>query len=631
MKSPKGTTDYLDDSLTSDNTHDPPSHIQRSVFVSEQIQEEIIADLESKFPLSHVVSASRDHNGGVVTSEHGDLKLTIPKGAIKDGDVVTFSIASDLYGPFVLPSKCQADLVSPYYWIGVSGSYDFHKLIQVEFEHFAVVTACDPSHYQLLCCEDDDESYTMRPVGYELDFKVRDDISLCVFKTKHFCSTCLYHGCEDPTVSRVAALYLKPDNFQYLTCFTVEVWFSFHSQLCLNTNRKYYEKKHMELCESHTFETSCDKSSTNRFTLNYSDNFNGWDISHSKSKEIKTREINFHNYYKSAADLKASEKSSLFPPRFVVNVIRKSDCTNELSTEIQISLCDGRKSYETVQFKLYVSLSVSPLWRQNTSLLLDNPAHTCEWNKPELKDLSLYSKQILSEWKVIGLILGIHKHDISVIECNKTEESKKCFEMLKTWLERTVSPCWCHFTQALIEVRLYEAAQEAQKHINTKKSYNSNSLSEVSEVFSDTDKGSMHTEYGSVYLEQPHNGSSPGIDEDFVHTFDENATEPLERLDSGDDSGHKNDGNTLDLEELMIFLKDLPQNKLKIFAARLLCHDVIKDIRRKGEMTIESICKAAFVKEDPEASYLKISVALETAGCVELARDVRACFCNPCS
>ena len=59
--------------------------------------------------------------------------------------------------------------------------------VQVEFEHFAVVTACDPPHYQLLCCEDDDEFYTMRPaVGCKLRFTVRDDISWCAFNSDNF-------------------------------------------------------------------------------------------------------------------------------------------------------------------------------------------------------------------------------------------------------------------------------------------------------------------------------------------------------------------------------------------------------------------------------------------------------------
>ena len=38
----------------------------------------------------------------------------------------------------------------------------------------------DPSHYQLLCCKDDDKSYTMQPVDYSLRFKVQGDVSWCI-------------------------------------------------------------------------------------------------------------------------------------------------------------------------------------------------------------------------------------------------------------------------------------------------------------------------------------------------------------------------------------------------------------------------------------------------------------------
>ena len=165
-----------DPSPSSDNSHNQSSRVLTNG--TEFTSKHITADLLSKCPLSHAISGSCDHNGRVLTSKDGDLKLTIPEGAIKEGDLVTLSLASDLYGPFVLPSKRQADVVIPYYWIGVSGSYHFQKPVQVEFQHFAVVTACDPSHYQLLCCEDDDESYTMQPaVSCNPKFIVQDDIS----------------------------------------------------------------------------------------------------------------------------------------------------------------------------------------------------------------------------------------------------------------------------------------------------------------------------------------------------------------------------------------------------------------------------------------------------------------------
>ena len=160
-----------DPSLSSDNSHNQSSRVLTNG--TEFTNKHITANLLSKCPLSHAISGSCDHNGRVLTSKDGDLKLTIAEGDIKDNDLVTLSLASDLYGPFVLPSKYQADVVSPYYWIGVTGSYHFQKPIQVEFQHFAGVTACDPLYYQLLCCEDDDDSYTMRPaVGCNLRFTV---------------------------------------------------------------------------------------------------------------------------------------------------------------------------------------------------------------------------------------------------------------------------------------------------------------------------------------------------------------------------------------------------------------------------------------------------------------------------
>ena len=132
-----------------------------------------------KSPISDgsIVSTTCGCNGKLITSNDG-IALFIPKGAIKEGDSVTIFLATSFCSPFILPSNCQTDLASPYYWIGVSESYCFQKPIQVEIEHFG---ACNPSHYQLLCCEDDDESYTMRPVDCSINFEVQDNIIIMVY------------------------------------------------------------------------------------------------------------------------------------------------------------------------------------------------------------------------------------------------------------------------------------------------------------------------------------------------------------------------------------------------------------------------------------------------------------------
>ena len=324
--------------------------------------------VKSLLPNSNIVSCSCDHNGGIIASEEG-IKVTIPEGAIKGGDLVTFHMATDLFGPFVLPisSKCQSELASPYYQIGVSESYHFHKPVQVELEHFAVVTACDPSHYQLLCCEDDDESYTMRPVDYELSFRVQGDISLCTFQTQHFCVYCLVHNHTEPIINKIGTYFLKPNNFQNLDQFTVEVWFSFPFSYCERRNKELYTQRGLVLHSRHIFEASSDKGSTNYFTLSYEQNINGWLVDHSGSKDqiIKTKKVNFYNYYTEEEKLKQHEELSLFPPRFIVNIRNtKHRYATNLDLNVIITLCNNikeRKLLDTTTMKLLVPLPATAI------------------------------------------------------------------------------------------------------------------------------------------------------------------------------------------------------------------------------------------------------------------------------
>ena len=245
--------------------------------------------------------------------------------------------------------------------------------------------------------------------------------------------------------------------------------------------------------------------------------------------------------------LKESVKNSLYPPHFIVNVFRKSECTKDLNTALNVSLSEEGKADQVILFKLYVSISALLSQRQDNPLLLvdSNHDHIGKQNKLEL----------------------------------------------------------------------------AKEHIT--KSHDSASI-----ALPDTGEGNMHTNKRNACLEQTHNRLLPGTDKDNEHTKDEKAKLQPASLDTGEDGGHKNH-ETVDLEQLIIFIKnDLPQERLMLFVSKLLCDDVIKDIRRKGKMTVENICKVAFVKEDPEASCMKISFALEQAGCDDLAKKFRACFCK---
>ena len=452
----------------------PPSHkdhSQISDYTRIQNPKEVIErDLLVKCPLSlhnNYKFDSCDHTGGVLTSKDGDLKLIIPESAIRYRNCITFCIATNLYGPFVIPSKSPTDVVSPYYWIGISGSCYFQEPVQVEFEHYAVVTACDPSHYQLFCCKDDDESYTMQPVDCNLSFEVEDDISWCTFKTRHLCSYCLLHGCRDPKISKVTAIFLKTKDFQYLTHFTAEIWFSFPISYCINRNRELYTKEGMILDQkgSYIFEISCEQSSTNYFTLFYHQNINGWHLKHSRSKQIKTKNINFYNCYVNMEELRANEEISLFPQRFIVNITKKSDCNMDLDTSIEVTLQNEGNTIDSSCFELFVPVSTavreitSKLKSKKPLLLIDE--HQCNEKKPELKELIKYSPKISTCWREIALHLEISEDTLSVIVANNPNNvNKACYEMFNTWLQSSVSPCWCHFAQALYTIGLHGIAED---------------------------------------------------------------------------------------------------------------------------------------------------------------------------
>ena len=563
--SSNNSTDCVDDRLSLDNTHNQSSYILTKG--TEFTSKNITADLQTKCPLSHVTSGLYNQNGGVLTSEHGDLKLAIPKGAIKDGDLVTLSLASDLYGPFVLPSKRHSDLVSPYYWIGVSGSYHFQKPIQVEFEHFG---ACDPSHYKLLTCEDDDEPYTMQSeVDCNLEFTVRGGISLCIFQTKHFCSYCLYHHCKDPMINRIGIYYLKPENYQSLDYFSVEIWFSLPISHCSKRNKELYSKKGLKLHDAgYIFDAACSKSSKSFFVLEYKA-INGWDIDHSLSEKIPTKNVNFFNYYTNGEDLCASEEDSSFPPRFIVNVVKSSECTTDLNTSITVSLRDGKgKLINSIKLKLFVPISVlTPTGASVSDCTSKSPItghHCCRNNRPKLVDLSKYKTNISNRWKEVALNLGIPEDQVSTIDINNPVVEDKCHDMFKTWLDATISACWCQLIKALCarDVGLHRVANEVKVHL----------------------------------------------------TYDSTSTALSDRKD-----------------EKELFLRDIPEHKLNYFITRLLpkqsALNVIRDIKHNlgsKKDNIKKVYEEFSKQEDP--SWTKIHRALKEAECDDLADIFEACF-----
>ena len=544
-----------------------------------------------------------DHHGGVLISKDG-IKITIPKGAIKEEDLVTCYVTVSLCGPFAFSSQCQADVVSPYYWIGVSGSYQFQNPIDIEFEHHG---ACDPSHYQLLCCEDDDKSYTMQPVDCDLDIRVEGDTSFCKFQTDYCCSYCLQHKNKcDINTNRIGAFFLKPLNFESLNSFTVEVWFSFTTKHCLDRNRELYTKKGMVLDEDYSvlFEAPADKSSTSYFQVSYDRNIYGWHLDHSQPSDliIKTKTVNFYNDYTDSNELFLLEKHSLFPPCFCLHVRNiEQQRTTDLDTNITVTLYNSleeRKPLKVTKFKLFSPVSTTT--NDPRCILIENPSlsigkHSCSANTPDFKDLLPFLEKIIQQWKQNAIRLGIPHNKVVIIDLDHQKSVEdKCFDMFTTWLKMTTSPCWCHFIRALYSIKLNNVAEEAKKHLKL-----CSSASVAPPDISDTKAGNSTVASSDVNTDNSKNR---------------------------------------DLHEFTRYLRDIPDSDLNYFIYCLLPHkkavEVIKQVKANSSMSkeekIKKICITFLNEMNP--SWAKVHKALkkvENDKCDELAEIVDVTFLTP--
>ena len=599
-----------------------------------------------KHPLvnNNIVSRTFNHNGGVLTSKDG-IKIIVPEGATKKGDCVSCHTVVDLCGRFEFPSNCQTNLVSPYYWIGVTESYHFHKPVQVEFEHFGACI-CDPSHYQLLCCEDNDESYTMRPVDYELSFTVRGDKSLCTFQTDHFCSYCLIMNIEGQ--KHIGAFCLKPNNFQFLDCFNVEILFSYVTSKCMCRIETICKKRNMifDKGNAFTFETP-HKTSKSYVQLAYKKNTNGWKVRHIGPDKIDIESVNIYNY--TVKELQDLEERSVYPPRFTVNINRDDHMhsyAKTLDTNLTVTLYSVEIE-KTYMFKVYVA----PDTNNSAGVSKDNilplfPYHDCNKNKAEYKNLIKYSEKIAEYWEEIAAILDISEVKVDVINRDHQQLRKKCNAMFKMWQQLQSKPCWCHFIRALYDVSLNSLAEEV-----TKEHLKPENICEMSSDITSVVEGA-NMDIGSP--ESPGTASSDTFvsrDEDIINLKTEynkvTSHDLVEAnmdlgspdspgtvtLDTNEDQGKSNlktKDNVVTLHDLMRHVRNIPDYDLDCFIQNLLPTDQVKSVidlvkskSLSNEDKIEKICEE-ILKQNP--SWTEVHRALIDAECNNLADSLSLQF-----
>ena len=90
--------------------------------------------------------------------------------------------------------------------------------------------------------------------------------------------------------------------------------------------------------------------------------------------------------------------------------------------------------------------------------------HTCgEKTKPNLSELLTYSNSWSTQWKNIGIKLGLSPPNLDEIFMNGKFVSDYCREMLIKWTRTSPNACYCKLVTALDELILKEAAYKVAK------------------------------------------------------------------------------------------------------------------------------------------------------------------------
>lgn len=175
-----------------------------------------------------------DSEGGELSLDEHSVTLTIPKGAVAEGDEVQVQAAASLIGPYIIPDGLYP--VSVYAWIGAS--YKFRKPVQIQIEHHAALSQHeDILQMSLLtaCCNDrivgsnGEDFYKMHEASYHPQCKI--DESFCIYSTDHFCSNCLAKK-NEKIPDRIAVYHMLPNSYESADTFSSEICFCYNLELC---------------------------------------------------------------------------------------------------------------------------------------------------------------------------------------------------------------------------------------------------------------------------------------------------------------------------------------------------------------------------------------------------------------
>ena len=86
-----------------------------------------------------------------------------------------------------------------------------------------------------------------------------------------------------------------------------------------------------------------------------------------------------------------------------------------------------------------------------------------QYCKPELKELCRHSDAVSLFWKQLALELDFPSETIDRIDKDRDSLTDKCYDLFKTWLQRSPNACWCHIIDALKTRDMLQMARNVEE------------------------------------------------------------------------------------------------------------------------------------------------------------------------
>ena len=181
-------------------------------------------------PHPHIVSETFGHSGGILVIEEHAVKITIPDGAIETDCRVQVKAAASLFGPYSIPESYLP--ISAFVWIGAC--YQFLKPLEVEIEHFALITQLQDLSNLCVLTDDkesllDGQEYKMQEDTCQFQYKINE--TTCTLFSDRFCSKCLAAKYRN-IPKRVMMYHYLPEDYKLAVEFVAEVCFCYDLTFC---------------------------------------------------------------------------------------------------------------------------------------------------------------------------------------------------------------------------------------------------------------------------------------------------------------------------------------------------------------------------------------------------------------